>query len=249
MTDSIDRRFNRVADGYAACRPTCPPELADAVASMCHRHDSAWEPGCGSGQVTAVLAPHFKTVLATDPAESAIERAPVIKDVRFAVGDASSADLAAGSVDLIASGQAAHWFDMDRFASEARRVGTAACVIALWCYDRPRVSDDIDRVIDHLYFEVLRGCWAAGRAHIDTRYADLTFPFAEFSVPTPDYAATWTAADMLGYLRTWSAVDAHQQFGRGDAVSVVEQPLTRAWGHTERAVRWPVGMRIGRVDG
>jgi len=226
----------------------CPPELAAAVAATCERRVAAWEPGCGSGQVTAVLSPHFESVLATDPAEAAIGRAPQLDGVRFEVGDASSASLSDASVDLIAAGQAAHWFDMDAFAAEARRVGNGACVVALWCYDRPRVSSDIDTVIDDLYFEVLKGCWDNGRHHIDAMYAELLFPFDEFKLNVPDYTAEWTATDMLGYLRTWSAGDAYRQSGRGDAVDVVESALKVAWGEGVRLVRWPVGIRIGHVQ-
>jgi hypothetical protein len=188
-------------------------------------------------------------MVASDPAEAAIDRAPEIDGVRYEVGDASSVTLADASVDLIASGQAAHWFDMAAFAAEARRVGRVACIVALWCYDRPRVDNAVDAQIDHLYHDVLEGCWDVGRRHIDARYADLQFPFAEFPLEVPDYSARWTAAEMLGYLRTWSAGDAYRQSGRGDAVDVIEGPLLEVWGPGARPVRWPVGIRAGRVHG
>lgn len=249
MTESIDRRFDRVAEGYARYRPTCPAGLVSSLAAACDRRERAWEPGCGSGQVTVVLAPHFESTLATDPAPAAIDRAPQIEGVRFEVGDASSVSLPDTSVDLIASGQAAHWFDMEAFACEARRVGRPEAIVAVWCYDRPRVLPAVDACVDRLYFDVLGGMWDAGRQHIDARYAALAFPFEEVHIEVPAYAAEWTAEEMLGYLGTWSAVDTFKQRGGGDAVSLVASELRLAWGAGVRRVTWPVGMRAGRVHG
>ena len=248
MSEEIHKRFDRLADGYARYRPVCPPELVQQIAMACSRHTQAWEPGCGSGQITHLLAEHFQHVLATDPAASAIERAPQCDGVQFAVGDASHCDLPNHSVNLIVSAQAAHWFDMQTFATEVRRVAADGAVVAVWCYDRPRVSDAIDEVVDHFYFEVLRGCWDDGRRHIDTRYSDLVFPFDERQVESPNYTATWSIDDMLGYLGTWSAGDTfYEQTGRR-AVAEIEAQLRSVWGMGVQEVRWPTAMRLGVVS-
>ncbi len=247
MSERIHERFDRVAEGYAAYRPSCPPELIRKIASLCRNHEQVWEPGCGSGQVTPFLASAFDSVLATDPAPAAIAQAPAIKGVRFEVGDASRCSLGDGKADLIAVAQASHWFNMSVFVEEARRVAAPDAVVALWCYDRPRVSTEVDAVIDHLYFDVLKGCWDAGREHIDTRYTDLSFPFKALDVEVPDYQASWTVDGMLGYLRTWSAVDVVAERGDGDAIAVIDSDLKRAWGSETRTVCWPVGIRAGRT--
>ncbi len=250
MSGGIHKRFDRVAAGYAAHRPACPPELIDVIAASCTNHLLAWEPGCGSAQVTGFLAGAFDDVLATDPAAKAIESAKEKKlaGARFEVGDASSCSCDDNSVDLIAAAQAAHWFDMDAFAAEVRRVAADGAVVALWCYDRPRVDAEVDSAVDHLYFDVLQGCWDPGRQYIDSRYADLPFPFQEISLTIPDYEAAWTAEDMLGYLNTWSAVDALAERGGGSGVAVIEDRLRAAWGPSRRLVRWPTAIRAGVAD-
>lgn len=245
LNDEIHKRFGRVAAGYAKYRPVCGEQLVQTVLQYCTGRTQVWEPGCGSGQVTGWLANAFDHVLATDPAASAISRAPKMDNVTFAVGSASSCALEDGSVDLIASAQAAHWFDMESFATEANRVAAPDAIVALWCYDRPRVNPDIDSVVDRLYFEVLHGCWDEGRRHIDARYTSLAFPFREFSVEIPDYQAQWDVGQMLGYLRTWSAIDALQQQSSVDGIALVESALRSAWGSGVREVRWPTAVRIG----
>ena len=142
----IEDIFDRVADSYASFRPQYPETLFDQVAACCTHRDLAWEIGCGSGQATIGLASRFKRVEAMDPAPSAIEKAPCFPSVRFSVGRAESSSLAAGTVDLIASAQAAHWFDMTAFAREARRVGNQKAIVALWCYDRCRIDPGLMRL-------------------------------------------------------------------------------------------------------
>ncbi|MCH2140621.1 MAG: class I SAM-dependent methyltransferase [Phycisphaerales bacterium] len=247
MTDSIDRRFDRVSKGYAQHRPVCPSALVEKIVSRCASRELAWEPGCGSGQVTRVLSPLIRRTVATDPAEQAIARAPELDGVTFAVGSASSVDLPDDCVDLIASGQSAHWFEPQAFAAEATRIGKKGAVVALWCYDRPRVMPAVDACIDQLYYEVLAGMWDRRRSYIDDRYRSLPFPFEEEPINVPQYEARWHVADMLAYLRTWSAVDAYAEVGCGDAVGVIEDELQTVWGDDARQVCWPVGIRAGRI--
>lgn len=248
---AIEDSFNRVASGYAAFRPHYPAALFDLVAGHCTNRGLAWEVGCGSGQATVELASRFERVEATDPAPSAIEKAPEIPGVRFSVGRAESCMLPDGAADLIASAQAAHWFDMSAFSKEARRVGSPTAIVALWTYDRPRIDAALDSVIDRLYFEVLKGCWDPRRAHVDAGYSTLDFHFPEIDVTPPIISMNWTRDHLLGYLRTWSAVQAFAEREGGDAVSIIEPALCQAWPDMDhsREVQCRVGLRMGRVHG
>jgi hypothetical protein len=69
-------------------------------------------------------------------------------------------------------------------------------------------------------------------------------------VPALAIERDWTLADLLGYLRTWSAVGAARKAGRGDVVERFEADLADIWGDAERRrrVSWPVAVRAGRVS-
>ena len=62
--------------------------------------------------------------------------------------------------------------------------------------------------------------------------------------------AEWTAPQLLGYLRTWSAVSRYRVAHGHDPVDEVEREFVRLWGPCERLhVRWPLTVRVGRVAG
>lgn len=247
----IEDIFDRVADSYASFRPQYPETLFDQVAACCTHRDLAWEIGCGSGQATIGLASRFKRVEATDPAPSAIEKAPRFPGVRFSVGRAESSPLAAGTADLIASAQAAHWFDMTAFAREARRVGNQKAIVALWCYDRCRIDPGIDAITDHLYFDILKGCWDQRRSYIDAAYATLPFPFTEIQAEPPNIVMEWTLDHLLGYLGTWSAIETYRKRTGDNPLALVGADFRCAWGEptTTRTTTCPVSMRLGHVHG
>ena len=248
---AIEESFDRVADGYASFRPQYPGALFDLVSSHCANRGLAWEVGCGSGQATAELAARFDRVEACDPAPSAIAHAPSIPGVHFSVGRAESSSLADGQADLVASAQAAHWFDMPAFAEEARRVAAPEAIVALWTYDRPRIDPELDTIQDHLYFEVLEGCWDPRRAYVDSLYTTLPFPFEEIEVSAPNITMEWTRDHLLGYLRTWSAVQEYANRHGEDAVECIEPELCKAWNDPDqpRLVQCLVGLRLGRIHG
>jgi hypothetical protein len=59
----------------------------------------------------------------------------------------------------------------------------------------------------------------------------------------------WGLAEFLGYLETWSAIIAMQKAEGRERIEVFRADLARAWGAegTVKTVRWPIGMRVGRV--
>ena len=64
-------RFSQHASQYAAFRPNYPQSLYDFILLHTLGRDIAWDCACGNGQVALDLAPHFKTVEATDEKQRA----------------------------------------------------------------------------------------------------------------------------------------------------------------------------------
>jgi SAM-dependent methyltransferase len=240
--------FSTHAAEYARSRPTYPPELFAFVASLPRERAVAWDVGTGNGQAALGLAEHFDRVIATDPSEEQLRSAFTHPGVEYRRGTAEDSGLNARSVDAVAVAQAVHWFDLERFYAEARRVLWPGGAIALWCYTLTRVSPAIDEVIDRYYFETVGPYWPSERRLVDDGYASLPFPFDEVPAPDLEIRQEWTLADMLAYLHTWSPTRLYTQANGSDPVDLVAPQLAGVWDRPElpRTVRFPIKMRAGR---
>jgi len=197
--------FSAVAAGYAAHRPSYPPALIDLLAELAPRPDLVWDAGCGSGQLSVLLADRFARVIATDASAKQIAHAAPHPHVAYVVARAEAGTLAAGTVDVAVAAQAAHWFDLPAYYAEVRRVGRLGGAVALVTYGLVRVDHVVDPVIDHFYSQVLGSYWPPERRHVDNGYRALPFPFEEIDAPGLEMQASWTRADLVGYVETWSA--------------------------------------------
>ena len=61
----------------------------------------------------------------------------------------------------------------------------------------------------------------------------------------------WTRAQLMGYLRSWSATGRYQAAHSVDPVMAFEQVISSAWGDAEhgRLVSLPLSLRVGRASG
>jgi ubiquinone/menaquinone biosynthesis C-methylase UbiE len=93
-----------------------------------------WDCACGSGQATLDLATRFNKVLATDASAEQIASAKPHPRVEYSVALAEQSGLESGSVSLVTVAQALHWFNLERFYPETKRVLKPAGVLAAWAY-------------------------------------------------------------------------------------------------------------------
>jgi ubiquinone/menaquinone biosynthesis C-methylase UbiE len=242
--------FSRLARQYARGRPRYPDELFAWLAEQAPSRDFAWDCACGNGQATLGLAAHFDRVTGTDVSDEQIAHAFPNERVTYRVAAAERSGIDDGSIDAITVAQAVHWFDLDAFYAEARRVLKPRGVLAVWTYHLPVVTQAVDDVLARLYYDVLGGYWAPQMRHLDERYANL--PFVEGEIAAPEFVATaaWTLDDLLGFLRSWSGGANYRERNGSDPIEVVREELERAWGDRDgvREVGWPLAMRVARVE-
>jgi len=242
-------RFSAQATAYARFRITYPAALYAWLLPLVSGRGRAWDCATGNGQVAVVLADYFAQVEATDLSGQQLAQAPARSNVRYQPATAEQTPFPAAHFDLITVGQAVHWFDLPAYHRELRRVARPGAVLAERGYGLLRTDDaDINQVLDHFHDITTGPYWDSNRWHITEEYARLPFPgeavhTAHFGVP-----GRWRVADLLGYLRTWSAAGNYARQHEGaDVVALVEDELTRRWGPGERAVTTPVFARAGRV--
>ena len=238
--------FSAQSAGYARHRPRYPHSLFGFLAGLGGRR-LAWDCATGNGQAAFALAGHFDRVIATDASSAQIDAAIAHPGVSYRVAAAEESGLEADTVDLVAVGQALHWFDTALFFAEASRVLVAGGCIAAWCYELCTVSPDCDAVVNRLYTEITGPFWPPERRLIEERYAGIDFPGTAIEAPAFEMSAQWAVDDMLGYLRTWSACQRYRRRHGDDPVGLVEDDLRTAWGRDLRMVCWPLTVKVSRL--
>ena len=240
-------RFGDAAAGYAAYRPRYPASLFDAVTALAPGGRMVWDCGTGSGQAALELAARFDRVAATDASARQIASAMPHPRVTYHVARAQASGLPAGSADLVTVAQALHWFPLEAFYAEVRRVLRPGGALAIWTYGRPRIDPAIDRVMGAFYDHTVGPWWPAERRMVDDAYAGISFPFAEQPLPPQEIRHRWTLEHLLEYVRTWSAVIRFRAAEDHDPVTGLEQALRPIWGAAgaTRQVVWPLVLRAG----
>ncbi|WP_150291645.1 class I SAM-dependent methyltransferase [Sphingobium estronivorans] len=249
MTNFKDH-FSEGSTGYAAHRPTYPIGLVDELAAISPGQRLALDCGCGNGQLSVLLAERFERVEATDASAAQIAQAQPHPRVHYRTALAERSGLPDASADLITVAQAAHWFDLDAFYAEARRVARPNAVLALITYGRWHVDGDADPIVQHFYKEVIAPYWPPERRHVEEGYRTLPFPFREIVLPPLTLDVAWRLEDVIGYVRTWSAVRAARQALGRDPVEGFAEDLGEAWGDPDvpRQITWPLSLRIGHIE-
>lgn len=233
---------------YSRFRPRYPSALYQYLATLTPNHDRAWDCATGNGQAALQLAQYFKRIIATDASSSQVAAATRHNNIEYRISPAEKTDIDSHSIDLVTVAQALHWFDLEDFYQEVKRVLNPQGVIAVWTYNLFRINAAIDALIDSLYHTTLKDYWPPERRLVESGYADLPFPFKPVT-PIPNFAmsANWTLPHMQGYLRTWSAVTRYIELTGIDPVAQIVPQLEQAWGDPQQkhAVAWPLCMRIG----
>jgi Methylase involved in ubiquinone/menaquinone biosynthesis len=241
--------FDQGGQAYARFRPEYPAELSAYLATMAPDRVLAVDVGCGSGQLTRQLAGHFDAVVGFDPSQDQIAHSAPQERVSYACAPAEDLPLPSRSASLITAAQAAHWFDLPRFYAEVRRVAEPGAVLALISYGVLRLEGTLGERFAQFYWQEIGPFWPAERKLVDSGYATLEFPFAEFPGPEIAIRLMWNLAEFLGYVSTWSAVRSAREAGREDLLHDFAADMAALWGDpaTAQRVSWPINMRVGRL--
>jgi trans-aconitate 3-methyltransferase len=187
------------------------------------------------------LANAFERVVGTDPSEGMIKQAksatkkddyPNIDYVQTSAE--SLPHLADQSVDMVVSGQAAHWFDYPKFFNEMKRIVRPGGTLAFWGYTDhifrgyPKASNLLHEMSYGMSKDLLGSYWQQpGRSIIQNYLRDAEPPQGEWEVNRREYDPTvrrppsqvdgfvmdrrMTVAMNMEYVRTWSSYHGWQE--------------------------------------
>jgi SAM-dependent methyltransferase len=241
--------FSHVAGAYASFRPSQPDALVSWAVGLAPRRDLAWDCATGNGQAARAVAEHFARVVATDASASQLAHAAPHPRVTYRAAPAEASGLTDRSADLVTVAQALHWFDLDAFYREVRRVLAPGGALAVWSYMSPHVdAPAADALLQEYMYGRLGPYWPPERRLIEEGYRTIPFPFDEVAAPPFALVARWTLAQLAGYMRTWSATSRYVAAHGRDPIADFEAAARDAWGDdgaAERTVTWVYAIRAG----
>jgi len=240
--------FSNQAAAYRRFRPMYPQELFDYLASLTPTRKRAWDAATGNGQAAIALADYFDKVTATDASEEQIKQAMEHPKIEYDISTAENSELDAKSQDLITVANALHWFDIDAFFKEARRVLKKKGIIAVWCYESFTIEENVQYAFEALYND-LQPFWPRQINLVRDRYKSIDFPFEELDHPEFLMDLDWDLTQCLGYMSSWSAMQAYRKENGRDPIEIHFDAICDAWGShfSKRKVTWQVHLRVGRA--
>ena len=195
------------------------------------------------------MARHFEKVIATDASESQLRHAIQGPNIEYRIASAESSGLASASADLTAVAQALHWFELEDFYAEVRRVTVKGGALAAWSYGSPSVGEDVEALLRGFEQGTLRAYWDPRRRWVDEGYRTIPFSFDEIPAPIFELRQEWTLSQLGEYLRSWSAVAKFVRERGFDPVAPVLERIGQHWGPPDRTrtITWPLAVRVGRI--
>jgi ubiquinone/menaquinone biosynthesis C-methylase UbiE len=251
--NSFKDLFSTQASDYSKFRPHYPEELFVWLASQVSEKKAVWDCGTGNGQAAVQWSRYFERVYATDPSSSQIAKAIASENISYRVGSAEASGLQPASVNLTSVAQAYHWFDHTKFFEEVRRVSKPGAIVAVWSYDLAKITPEVDAAVYELYEDILASYWEPERKSVEQGYKNLPFDFQRIETPSFSMKSSWSFEHLMGYLGTWSALQAYLKKNQRDPRELIFEKARLAWAsvdgeRTERPVSWNLSLHVGRVS-
>ncbi|XP_041807262.1 putative methyltransferase DDB_G0268948 [Chelmon rostratus] len=213
---------------YQRYRFTPPDELKNIILQYLDKkkgrpHVLAVDLGCGTGQNSRLMSPHFQEVVGIDISEHQLEEAravPGYPNITYRKGTAEELPFPDASVDLLTAASAAHWFHQSRFLAEAGRVlKPLGCMALLGFSDHDTTLryQDCGERLRHIYDEVKQVLLpytssqvAVADGKLEELYSAIPFPDKE-RVEGIKVNSSISVRNLVGFIESFSMFQAYKK--------------------------------------
>ncbi|MBA3661020.1 MAG: class I SAM-dependent methyltransferase [Gammaproteobacteria bacterium] len=242
-------KFSYNSTQYTDYRPNYPKELY-AYLQKCAGNGLVVDCGAGSGQNSLGLSQYFKTVIATDLSFELLLKASHLKNVSYVQSSADQLPIRSNTTRLICIAQAIHWFPLNDFYREVKRILQPDGIIAAWGYNQAVIEPKVDEVIKKIYLQMSSAQNpSAERQYLYDHYKTLPFPFQLISSPDFSMQVDWNLHQLIGYIKTWPGLLEYEKRFGVNLVDEREGELFAAWEDPSnlKLVTWPIYLKIGVI--
>lgn len=203
--------YSSYAKQYALSRPRYPEELFTYLSSLVKQQDAAQDCATGNGQAAISLVKYFKKVIATDISSEQINNAVKHNRIEYKVSEAENSLIDSNSIDLITVASALHWFNLESFYKEVKRVLKPGGVLAAWTYHIGYIEPPFDQLFLHLYKDVLSEYFVGGARLVDNRYSEIKLPGVPIETKEYFVSAEQNLYNMLNFIESWSGTQEYKK--------------------------------------
>jgi hypothetical protein len=143
-----------------------------------------------------------------------------------------------------------HWFPLDDFYREVKRILKPKGIIAAWCYNQALIEPAVDQTIKKIYQKMSSSQNPSPeRQYLYDHYQTIPFPFERISTPDFNIQMHWNLPQLLGYISTWPGLLEYQKRFGINLLSEVNDELFSIWGDplNPKCITWPIYLLLGRV--
>lgn len=213
------------AEIYARHRRDTAPIIVDKIISylgqgLKHPYGNAVDVGCGAGQSTRILSPHFRSVTGIDNSPTQVSQALLSpnnpRNVSFLTAPAEQLPYVANSIQLLTASSCLHWFKHQEFFTEANRVLTDGGVLAIYSYRYPVIigkNEDYTKKTEEIVWKFLREDlkrYRDQRIQTTPDFSTMKFPFRdaviEEGIRVEDKSNLEDFLEMLSTFTTYQAL-------------------------------------------
>lgn len=221
----FNRGFEKAehTEAYAKYRPSYPLSLIEKIISYQREKDTGpysitVDVGCGNGQATKLFASYFDKAFGFDISEEQIKQAKILENgsnMKFSVSPSELLPFDNDSVNLITAATCMHWFNINEFLKECKRILKQNGTLAVFSYKIPQIiygdkSKILSDRVNNLYLK-FRHYFSNVLDIVDSKYEDVIFPlndierYNNFSIE-----CNWTLKELLLYIDTWGLIQKHK---------------------------------------
>lgn len=241
--------FGAQAKTYLNYRPSYPDALFNWIKTQASGNGLCWDVGTGNGQAATALARRFDQVHATDIDVAQIKNAQRQVNITYEVSAAHDSGLEAETVDAITVATALHWFDHEKFWSEAARVARPGAVFCAWTYHRIDTDKSVRDILIDPVREIIKNYWSDGNRLSWRGYhkEELDMPFEVLDMPAFTCEMVWPPKQLAGLLQTWSAYKRAADDGHKDRLNAVLSQALLVLGEEDRRLSMPLNTLAARI--